>query len=1002
MDWPRRAPSLLFVGVMVALVILSFSNDLLAGRATLPLQRQVSKSPAPFAPFTPFGEGPEADAQQVPQGGSDEKHLECQGQSCVSVWGAGANQCSTDSDCAEPPESHLECQGGACLQVTGAGTDECVTDGDCSHLGCQGQTCALIPSPGPDLCSTDLDCNSTTGSGPATHLTCENMACVEVPGDGPDTCNWDFQCVSTVCQDKACVKQPGNGTNQCSSSFECYGDLVIIGSGYNSFNTYDGSVTVLSSVDGEMLWETDTYPEGFGSAVNGVSDVNGDNFNDVVVGQYRFDFNNDSSPFQGRVYIFDGLSGTTLLDLKHEVTPEEVIYGWFGFAVSPGGDINNDKIGDILVTSPRYGTNFNGRVYALSGKDGKTLWTHTGVDDGHLGEGVIAYVSSLEQSITSMREGVFTDENVLFFSKNGNLLQTKDSEKIYLDISLGWVPDTSGDGQPDVLVGEPSGYTASGVWSEKGEVSVYSSSFSLLWSVPGEAEGDHLGESVSGVGDVNGDGYGDVIVGAPGYEKYNGTGYGTDNGKVYVFSGADGSLIWSREGEPQWGGPWGWIDSEFGWSVSGVHDINADGYGDVIVGDYLFGDLKFNSEDNGKVYAFSGNNGSLLWERKGAQKQYLGWDVKTVRLSASACGDHVCEGKETAQTCPNDCSITCAKDVLVAVGSGGKVFRFNETCPASLGSACSFWNITAWNETVLGEFGTGDIRAIAHNGLSGIDSLFALGGSFGKLFTSNDGVSWTPRYSAFDTDDIRDIVYGNGLWVAVGEQGAISTSADGISWTARQSGTTATLTATAYGGQWLAGGQNGQLTRSADGVVWTPYTPGTFDGGTVNDLLYTETPPELLPTYGHPGIWAAVTSSGKLSTSFDGIAWSAPLAVTGKSLQTLDYHYMHSQVPANPSITTPVWIAGNNAGKMFLSTNILAGLGPLQASNFGTSPIHGVMHNGADGWPQSLWIAVGNAGKVRLWHDDYYPFEDVTFIPGADIGDVKLFDSAYLAGSTCA
>ena len=91
------------------------------------------------------------------------------------------------------------------------------------------------------------------------------------------------------------------------------------------------------------------------------------------------------------------------------------------------------------------------------------------------------------------------------------------------------------------------------------------------WVFPGQAAGSGLGYSVARAGDVDGNGVEDQIIGAP-LDDAN----GEDSGSVYVLSGSDGSLLYTWHGD----GP----HDEFGWSVSGAGDVNADGLADVIVG----------------------------------------------------------------------------------------------------------------------------------------------------------------------------------------------------------------------------------------------------------------------------------------------------------------------------------------------------------------------------------------------------------------------------------
>lgn len=112
------------------------------------------------------------------------------------------------------------------------------------------------------------------------------------------------------------------------------------------------------------------------------------------------------------------------------------------------------------------------------------------------------------------------------------------------------------------------------------------------------ANNDDFGYSVGDAGDVNGDGFLDVIVGSPFADTTN----GTSSGKVEVFSGRDGSLIFSIAGENP--------SDAFGWSVDGIGDITGDGLSDIIVSAPLF---DFFSLNGGKIYVFSGATQGTLF-----------------------------------------------------------------------------------------------------------------------------------------------------------------------------------------------------------------------------------------------------------------------------------------------------------------------------------------------------------------------------------------------------
>src|SRR5690606_21413176 len=98
------------------------------------------------------------------------------------------------------------------------------------------------------------------------------------------------------------------------------------------------------------------------------------------------------------------------------------------------------------------------------------------------------------------------------------------------------------------------------------------------WTADGEFAQDNFGHSVASAGDVNGDGYSDVIIGAPSYPNY------TWRGKAYLYHGGPGGLAaspaWTYQGEK--------LNDRLGWSVASAGDVNGDGYSDVVLGAYMF------------------------------------------------------------------------------------------------------------------------------------------------------------------------------------------------------------------------------------------------------------------------------------------------------------------------------------------------------------------------------------------------------------------------------
>jgi len=313
-----------------------------------------------------------------------------------------------------------------------------------------------------------------------------------------------------------------------------------------------GSAYVYSGADGSLLYQWDGGASGdwFGSSVSGAGDVNGDGFADVIVGARWA--SPGGLPSVGSAYVYSGANGTLL----HQ-WDGGAFWDLFGYSVSGAGDINGDGFADVIVGAPF-------------------------ADPGGLGNEGSAYVYS---------------------GANGTLLHQWDGLSRYdeLGFSVSGAGDVNGDGFADVIVGSP--FVNPGNLLYAGSAYVYSGADgSLLHQWDGLLY-DELGYSVSDAGDLNGDGYADVIVGAPHARPGN----LLDAGSVYVYSGADGSLL------HQWDG--GLAGDGIGYAVSGAGDVNRDGFADVIVGapqanrEYL--------PNVGSAYVYSGANGTLLHQWDG-------------------------------------------------------------------------------------------------------------------------------------------------------------------------------------------------------------------------------------------------------------------------------------------------------------------------------------------------------------------------------------------------
>lgn len=149
------------------------------------------------------------------------------------------------------------------------------------------------------------------------------------------------------------------------------------------------------------------------------------------------------------------------------------------------------------------------------------------------------------------------------------------------------IGDVDGDRVRDVVTSAPT-YGAAGQPSGKGRIYLYSGrSGSLLWQYTGQP-GENVGIGLEGAGDVNRDGIDDVVAGAPG------------SGHAYVLSGKDGSVLHRFQGTSA---------EAFGNSAAGAGDQDGDGHADIVIG---APSSNANGQGSGSAYVYSGRTSALI------------------------------------------------------------------------------------------------------------------------------------------------------------------------------------------------------------------------------------------------------------------------------------------------------------------------------------------------------------------------------------------------------
>jgi hypothetical protein len=213
----------------------------------------------------------------------------------------------------------------------------------------------------------------------------------------------------------------------------------------------------------------------------------------------------------------------------------------------------------------------------------------------------------------------------VYSGKDGTLLLTYQGEQASTELgnSVSQAQDVNLDGYPDLVAGAYQWDDLNlGTSSDnRGRMYVISGKdASLLFTANGENKSDFLGNSVSPASDVNLDGYPDLLAGAP-FWPNDGTFSGP--GRMYVYSGKDGTLLLTYQGEQ--------AGTSLGYSVSQAHDVNQDVYPDLLTGTPNWDDLNLGtSTSHGRMYVISGKDASLLFTANGENSfDTLGQSVST-------------------------------------------------------------------------------------------------------------------------------------------------------------------------------------------------------------------------------------------------------------------------------------------------------------------------------------------------------------------------------------
>lgn len=329
-----------------------------------------------------------------------------------------------------------------------------------------------------------------------------------------------------------------------------FADVVAGAPCDDDFGKDSGSAHVLSGRDGSVIHSffgdnlgTPVQGDQFGQSASEAGDIDADGWPDVIIGA---GFDSNGLVNAGNAWVFSGKDGSVLFRFDGDATGDQ-----FGFSVSGGGDVNADGFPDVIVGALNENDpngQWDGTMTVFSGLDGSQLFDVPGPP---VGPGQYSsYPYSLEHA-----------------------------------------GDVDQDGFGDVIAGAPTANSGVGL-----AVVCSGKTGGILRTFHGQP-GDNLGRSVSGAGDVDLDGYADVIVGGP----------NSFQGVVLVLSGRNGAVLRSWQGDPQahLGG-----FAHLGGAVAGAGDVDGDGVPDLVFSATEYPDAV--SPIVGVAQVRSGSDGSLL------------------------------------------------------------------------------------------------------------------------------------------------------------------------------------------------------------------------------------------------------------------------------------------------------------------------------------------------------------------------------------------------------
>ncbi len=328
-----------------------------------------------------------------------------------------------------------------------------------------------------------------------------------------------------------------------------------------------------------------------GSSVASIGDLDGDDTPDFIVGAGGDEATDVDGSGQGgaEAVVYSGATLTELFRFEDG-------FSEFGAAVTGLDDITGDNIPDFAIGSPRHGATTpndvdgTGRVYIYNGADGTLLHTLDGEMPGDRFGAALADAGDIDgDGAADLAVGAPGADgargSVYIYSGDGSIIRRVDGQTVNsrFGFDIAALGDMDGDNFGEILVGAP-GRTESQLAIPGQAYVISGADGEIAATFTGAHDGDLFGHAVASAGDVDGDSLVDFAVGAPYHnvELPDGT-IVTRAGTVRIYAGEDMSLIHMING--------GRDNAHFGAALELAGDVNQDNSPDILVGAPGAGDV---------------------------------------------------------------------------------------------------------------------------------------------------------------------------------------------------------------------------------------------------------------------------------------------------------------------------------------------------------------------------------------------------------------------------